>query len=76
MKGKQQPIVGAWYVNANCQFLRVWAMVFNHGKPQQVVLSYLNGHRQFVDVSEWYELDLKRYPQRKQKHETTSTSMA
>ena len=72
MKVKQQPVVGAWYVNSNCQFLRVWAMVFDHGKPKKVVLSSLRGARQTVRVSDWHELDLRRYPQRKQKQDATS----
>ena len=72
MKVKQQPVVGAWYVNSNCQVLRVWAMVFDHGKPRKVVLSYLSGVRQTVSVADWYKLDLRRYPQRKQKQEITS----
>ena len=77
MRVQQQPIIGAWYVNANCQFLRVWGVVFNQGKAGQVVLSYLNGNRQFVDMSEWYAQDLRRYPQRKTKQtEPTNTSIA
>ncbi len=76
MAEQKQPIVGAWYVNANCQFLRVWGIVFNEGKAGQVVLSYLNGSRQFINMSEWYEQDLRRYPQRKTKQESPSTSTA
>ncbi len=67
MKVKQQPVIGAWYVNSNCQFLRVWAMVLDHGRPSRVVLSYLSGARQSVTLEAWHELDLRRYPQKKQK---------
>lgn len=67
MKVKQQPVIGAWYVNSNCQFLRVWAMVLDHGKPNRVVLSYLSGTRQSVSLADWHTLDLRRYPQKKQK---------
>lgn len=76
MRVKQQPVIGAWYVNTNCQFLRVWGVVFNQGTAGQVVLSYLNGSRQFINMDEWHAQDLRRYPQRKTKQENPSTSIA
>ncbi len=59
-----EPVIGAWYVNLSRQFLKVWGMVYNNGKPQQIVLRYLNGLRLIIELTDWYALDLRRYTEK------------
>ena len=69
----QQPVAGAWYVDSNCQFLRVWALVYIQGQIQKVVLSYLNGQQEIIDLDQWCSLDLVSYPQKKQRRRTAAS---
>ena len=59
MAVNQEPIIGAWYINLNSQFLRAWAVVYDHGQPSEVVIHYLNGMRFTVSLQAWYKLDLE-----------------
>ncbi len=56
------PETNTWYINANNQFLRVWAVVYQRGQTDKIVLRYLNGSRAIIGLEEWYRLDLLRYP--------------
>lgn len=60
-----EPIIGAWYINLSSQFLRVWGMVYKNGKPERIVLHYLNGMRYIIKLEDWYKLDLLRYQDEK-----------
>lgn len=72
----ESPIIGAWYVNPSCQFVKVWAIVYVYGRPKKVVLSYLSGIQEVVSLNGWYDLELERYPQRKQHNKAAASSIA
>ena len=62
MAVNQKPIIGTWYINLSGQFLRAWAVIYDHGQPSEVVIHYLNGMRFIVSLEDWYKLDLECYP--------------
>jgi hypothetical protein len=69
-----KPIIGAWYLNLRCQFLKVWGMVYNNGEPDKIVLHYLNGMRFIIELEDWRQLDLLRYPtENKQRSRATQS---
>ncbi len=57
------PETGAWYINMNNQFLRIWGVIYEHGVAEKLVLHYLNGSRSIVTLCQWAEMDLIRYPE-------------
>ncbi len=57
---KQQPVVGAWYVNRNGKLMKVKLMVWHREEAVSVMIEYLDGNRQVLDVNTWYSLELSR----------------
>ncbi len=57
---KQQPVVGAWYVNRTGKLMKVKLMAWRHLEPVSVLIEYLDGKRQVVDMDAWYSLELSR----------------
>ncbi len=57
---KQQPVVGAWYVNRTGKLMKVKLMAWRHLDPVSVLIEYLDGKRQVVDMDAWYSLELSR----------------
>ncbi|NOZ38139.1 MAG: hypothetical protein GXP11_08775 [Gammaproteobacteria bacterium] len=57
---KQQPVVGAWYVNRGGKLMKVKLMVWHHEEAVSVMIEYLDGNRQVLDVDAWYSLELSR----------------
>ncbi|HFQ13711.1 MAG TPA: hypothetical protein ENK40_02830 [Gammaproteobacteria bacterium] len=60
MFSKQQPVVGAWYVNRTGKLMKVKLMAWQHQRPVSVLIEYLDGKRQVVDMQAWYMLELSR----------------
>jgi hypothetical protein len=54
--------IGAWYINLDGQFLRVWGVAYERGGVSQVVVQQLSGKRSVLDLIEWQLMDLVRYP--------------
>ena len=63
---KQEPVISAWFINLNGQFMKVWGVVYNHGFADKVIIQYLNGMRFVVDLPTWFKLDLERQPNKEQ----------
>ncbi len=57
---KQQPVVGAWYVNRNGKLMKVKLMVWHREEAVSVMIEYLDGNHQVLDVNTWYSLELSR----------------
>ncbi len=66
-----RPETGAWYINMNNQFLRIWAVIYEQGEAKRVVLHYLNGSRKNISLKEWSQLELIRYPEQSDRHNGT-----
>ena len=64
MANNHAPIIGAWYINQNSQYLKVWGVVYKNGNPDRIVLHYLNGTRLIIEREDWYPLGLLRYPEK------------
>lgn len=49
-------------------------MVYNNGEPDKIVLHYLNGMRFIIELEDWRQLDLLRYPtENKQRSRATQS---
>ena len=57
---KQQPVVGAWYVNRTGKLMKVKLMAWTQQQPVSVLIEYLDGNRQVVEMDAWYSLELSR----------------
>jgi len=57
---KQQPVVGAWYVNRTGKLMKVKLMAWTKQQPVSVLIEYLDGNRQVVEMDAWYSLELSR----------------
>jgi hypothetical protein len=62
LAANQNPVIGAWYVDCDGRFLRVWGSVYQNEELHQVVIQQLNGKRKAIDIGRWRCLDLVRYP--------------
>ena len=62
MANYKKPIIGSWYINSDGQFVRVWGVVYEHGKLNRVVIHLLSGKRYCIKLEKWRTLDLVRYP--------------
>ncbi len=72
MAPDHEPVIGGWYINLSRQFLKVWGMVYHNGKPQKIVLRYLNGLRLIIELSDWYALALCRYTEKRKPRSGTT----
>ena len=55
---QQRPIPGYWYANIVGQLVQVRAVMYSGNKISRIVLEYINGRRDFVDMDGWVYLDL------------------
>ena len=55
---QQKPIAGYWYTNIVGQLVQVRAVLYVSGRISRIVLEYINGRREFVNMHGWYYLDL------------------
>ncbi len=55
---QQKPIPGYWYANIVGQLVQVRAVLHTSGVATRIVLEYINGRRDFVDMDGWRYLDL------------------
>ena len=62
MATHQAAEIGAWYINLDGQFLRVWGVAYERETLIQVIVQQLNGRRCILDLIEWQLMDLVRYP--------------
>lgn len=66
------PEIGTWYINLNNQFLRIWAVIYDQGNAEKVVIHYLNGSRAIVSVAAWEKMELIRYPEQTAQQSSTT----
>lgn len=59
MSTKRQPIIGNWYMNMTGQLIKVWAVGYDAGQAQKVIIEYLNGKKKVLGIEDWYLLDLE-----------------
>ena len=57
---KQKPVVGAWYVNRTGKLMKIKMMAYNNSDAECVMIEYLDGNRQIVNIDSWYCLELSR----------------
>ena len=57
---KQQPVVGAWYVNRTGKLMKVKLMAWQRQQAVSVLIEHLDGKRQVVEMNAWYSLELSR----------------
>ena len=55
-----EPVVGAWYVNKTGKVMKVKLVSYTHTFLSSVMIEYLDGTRQIVDIDAWYCLELNR----------------
>jgi hypothetical protein len=55
---QQRPIPGYWYANIVGQLVQVRAVLYTGDRISRIVLEYINGRRDFVDMDGWLYLDL------------------
>lgn len=56
--GVHQPIPGYWYSNIVGHLQQVRAVLHEHGMATRLILENINGKRQLLAMSDWYQLDL------------------
>lgn len=61
MQLRNEPTIGAWYVNATGKLMKVKMMVYQQGKPSAVMIEYLDGSRQVIGIGEWTCLELNKH---------------
>jgi len=66
---QQKPIAGYWYTNIVGQLVQVRALLYSDGSLSRVALEYANGKRDFVDLKNWYHLDLALHSPRVERRE-------
>jgi hypothetical protein len=66
---QQKPIAGYWYTNIVGQLVQVRALLYSGGRLSRVALEYANGKRDFVDLTNWYHLDLALHSPRVERRE-------
>lgn len=57
-----KPAVGSWYLNQNGKLMKVKMLVYRAGQVSRVLLEYLDGTRQCVEIDAWCFLDLNNQP--------------
>lgn len=57
---KQEPLVGAWYVNRTGKLMKVKLMAYHHETPESIMIEYLDGKRHVVSMEAWNCLELSR----------------
>lgn len=58
----QHPAVGSWYLNQSGKLMKVKLLVYRADAVSRVLLEYLDGTRQCVNIDAWNFLDLNRQP--------------
>ena len=61
MQVRNEPTIGAWYVNATGKLMKVKMMIYRQGKPTGVMIEYLDGVRNVVGMGEWTCLELNHH---------------
>ena len=56
-----QPVVGNWYMNKTGKLLKVKMLMYADTQPSSIVIEYLDGSRQIVDMASWSCLELHRH---------------
>ena len=59
----QLPQPGTWYANPMGQLLQVRIVLHAAMQPQRVVLEFINGRRESLNMTEWSQLALTVYSQ-------------
>ena len=54
----QEPVVGAWYLNQTGKLMKVRMLLFSERRVARVLIEYLDGSTQSVDIQAWNFLDL------------------
>ena len=53
-----EPVVGSWYANRTGKLMKVRLLSYRHENMSAVMIEYLDGTRQVIDIDAWNCLEL------------------
>lgn len=54
----QEPVIGAWYLSQTGKLMKVRMLLYSGRQIARVMIEYLDGSTQHVDIHAWNFLDL------------------
>lgn len=61
MPTNMTPVPNTWYVNKTGKLVKVKMLAYSQHEVSRIMIEYLEGTTQLVDIADWSKLDLERH---------------